>query len=474
MDFANGLDEEARRLATLCSLDLLDTAPEAEFDMLVALAARLLDCPAGMLTLIDRDRLWVKAREGEGPTQIPRQDAMCDHTIQGTAPLMVEDLAADPRFAANPHVVAPGGMRFYAGVPLHVEDEDGARQAIGAVCVIDHRPRRLSAAELDILERLARIAEALIAARAETRRAMEIARERERHVAALSERDRTLRQAERIAQIGAWRYDLLTDRLDWSEGAYLIHAVDRRPMNVRQALDHYAPGARARVSAALARTIETGAAMDVEEDISTARGERRRLHATAELESVDGRPVAVIGVIQDVTDRYALEMQLRRAADTDALTGIANRAAFDRLLDEALARHRDAGAPLLLALVDLDGFKLINDTFGHPAGDDVLRICAEALRAPWLLGSVPARLGGDEFAVIVDHPELCAAPDRLRARLENALHLPVAAGGVTVMATGTVGIAAASDLHGASELVRRADTDLYAAKRARLGQRLAG
>ncbi len=85
-----------------------------------------------------------------------------------------------------------------------------------------------------------------------------------------------------------------------------------------------------------------------------------------------------------------------------------------------------------------------------------------------------AGLGGDEFAVIVVDPDLCAAPDRLRARLEETLRLPLSTGGVTVMATGTVGIAAASDLHGARELVRRADTDLYAAKRARLGRRLAG
>ena len=475
MESSHGLDGETRRLATLHALDLLDTEPEAEFDTLVGLAAQLLDCPAAMLTLIDRDRLWAKARQGEAPAEICRRDGICDHTIRGSTTLIVENLATDARFADNPLVATPDGMRFYAGVPIHVADAEGIPRAIGAICVVDTRPRHLDAADVAILERLATLAEALIAARADTRRAVEIARERERQAVEIAKRDQILRQAERIAQAGSWRYDLIADRLEWSEGAARIHAFETPPRNVAHALDHYPPDARARVSAALANTIETGAPFDIEEDFFTARGEKRRLHAMGELERVDGRPVAIVGVLQDVTDRYALETQLRRSADTDPLTGIGNRAAFGRQLDAALLRHRIDGAPLLLALIDLEGFKAINDTLGHLAGDDVLRQIAAGLEAPWLRGSGVARLGGDEFAVVVDDPALAADPERFRIRLEGALRLPVVAGGVRMTAAGTVGLALpGTDPHGARELVRRADADLYAAKRARIGERRAG
>ena len=471
MQVAYPFDDETRRLAALHALDLLDTEPEAEFDALVALAAQLLDCPMALLTLVDRDRQWVKARAGEVEANVCRTDAICDHTIRDAAPLVVETLLVDPRFTGNPLVAAPGGLRFYAGAPIHAA-ADGKPRAIGAVCVLDHHPRDFDAACLATLERLATIAEALIASRALARSAVRVAREREQYAAGVAQRDRTLRQAERIAQIGSWRYDLLDGRLDWSEGASRVHALDGPPLNVSEALDHYPPDARARVSAALAHTIETGAPFDIEEDFITARGDRRRLHAMAELEHADGRPAAIVGVLQDVTDRYALECRLRRTADTDPLTGVGNRAAFGRQLDAALHRHRTEGTPLLLALVDLDGFKAINDTLGHLAGDDVLRHVGSALGAPWLMGSAAARLGGDEFALVVENPMLAAEPERLRALLESALRLPVVANGISMTAAGTVGVAVPSpDGHGARELIQRADADLYAAKRARVGDR---
>ncbi len=472
MKAPHGHYDETRRLAALHALDLLDTDAEAEFDAMVALAAQLLDCPMALLTLIDRDRQWVKARAGEVDANVCRGDAICDHTIRDAGPLVVENLRADPRFTTNPLVAAPGGLRFYAGAPIHAVAPDGTRRAIGAVCVLDHRARRFDTAGLASLERLATIAEALIASRAVARRAVQVAREHQQQAAEIAGRDLTLRQAERIAQIGSWRYDLVAGRLDWSEGASRVHALDGPPLNVSDALDHYPPDARARVSAALAHTIETGAPFDIEEDFITARGDRRRLHSMAELEYVDGRPAAIVGVLQDVTDRYALEQQLRRNADTDPLTGVGNRAAFGRQLDAALHRHRTGGTPLLLALVDLDGFKAINDTLGHLAGDDVLRHVGSALGAPWLMGSTAARLGGDEFAVVVESPMLAAEPERFRALLESALRIPVVASGISMTAAGTVGVATPGpDQRSARELIQCADADLYAAKRARVGDR---
>jgi diguanylate cyclase (GGDEF)-like protein len=234
----------------------------------------------------------------------------------------------------------------------------------------------------------------------------------------------------------------------------------------------YPEQSRAVVQTTLDDAITHGRSFSIETDFLTVDGRLRRVRAMADPEIVDGRMVAMVGVFQDVTERHALEQQLRRSADTDALTGIANRAAFDRELEAAMTHARQHDTPLHLALIDLDGFKAINDTLGHGAGDDVLRLTGKALAEPWLMGSVAARIGGDEFAVIVEHPSLAGDIVGLRERLEAALRIPVEVGGVTMTSAGSVGIASFDgDCHSLRDFARRADAILYSAKRARVGTR---
>lgn len=474
MDAASAFDEN-RRLAALHALRLLDSDPQAEFDSLVALAAEMMGVPTALITLIDRDRQWIKARKGFDRTETPRKVAFCDHTIRNGGLMVVADASRDPRFSDNPLVTGGDHVRFYAGMPIHAHDPDGQAQPVGALCVIDRSPRSLDERGERALRHLAALAEALIDARATAIRAIDLATESNRMAGELAIQDRIFRQAERLAMIGSWRLSLVDDRLDWSDGVYRIHGLppgDNPPIDT--ALRHYPPPARARVADALARTIDRGEPFDIEEDFLDADGRRRRVRALAEVEQGDGVPTAIVGVFQDVTDRFTLETRLRHLADTDALTGLANRAAFDRTLEAAMARARDGDAPLALALIDLDGFKAINDTLGHTAGDDVLRSVGRVLRADWLRGSFAARLGGDEFALIVDHPALIADADGLRQRLEMALQLPVAAGPITMASGGTIGIAAYAGCATVRDFVHHVDTLLYAAKRARVGERRRG
>jgi diguanylate cyclase (GGDEF)-like protein len=276
-----------------------------------------------------------------------------------------------------------------------------------------------------------------------------------------------------MAAFGSWRVNLTDDHLEWSDGVYHIYGL---PMNalptMATAMDFYPPHARAEITAGLARAVETGEPLDIEVDFTTAQGEQRRVRVMGECEGDRKAPAALVGVFQDVTERHALEVTLRRTADTDSLTGIANRAAFDRALDAAMTRAHERDTALLLALVDLDGFKAINDTLGHTAGDDVLRGVGKVLESPWLEGSFAARLGGDEFAVIVENPVLAKSPDQVCRRLEEALRFPIAMGGLAMVSAGTVGIAALDrDCHSIRDFVHRADTILYKAKRERVGER---
>jgi excisionase family DNA binding protein len=145
--------EHARLQATLASR-LLDTPAHASYDRLVRLASQVVEAPIALLTLIDADRQWFKARFGMSMTQTPRAWAFCDHAIVSDAMLVVEDAAQDPRFAANPLVTGTEGVRFYAGVP--VCDASGFR--LGTLCVLDRRPRKLTHDQAWALSELAALA----------------------------------------------------------------------------------------------------------------------------------------------------------------------------------------------------------------------------------------------------------------------------------------------------------------------------
>lgn len=153
---------EASRLAALDRLGLLDTAPEPAFEALVAAAAERFAAPIALVSLVDADRQWFKARVGLEVTETPRAVAFCNLTIRGEGAVVVPDARQDPRFADNPLVTGAPGIRFYAGAPVRAPD--GSR--IGSLCVIDRAARPgLSEEDRRALERLAAGVSAAIARR---------------------------------------------------------------------------------------------------------------------------------------------------------------------------------------------------------------------------------------------------------------------------------------------------------------------
>lgn len=145
--------DEPARLRRLHALGLMDTSPSETYSRVVRLAARLLNTPIAAISLVDDDRQWFLARTGLGLEQTPREDAFCAHTICSDGVFVVPDATVDGRFQSNPLVLAEGGIRFYAGVPLRLEDGLG----LGALCVIDHAPREFSAEDQAALTELAQI-----------------------------------------------------------------------------------------------------------------------------------------------------------------------------------------------------------------------------------------------------------------------------------------------------------------------------
>jgi signal transduction histidine kinase/ActR/RegA family two-component response regulator len=169
---------ERHRLLALESCAVLDTRPEPEFEAMVELASLLTGCPITLVSLVDADRQWFKARHGIEARQTPRNVSFCGHAIvHDGREFIITDARVDPRFADNPLVVGEPHVIFYAGITLKV-----AGQAVGTLCAIDHRPRRLTDEQLSQLRALARQVEVLLEMRsrvaelAKARTALEEAR----------------------------------------------------------------------------------------------------------------------------------------------------------------------------------------------------------------------------------------------------------------------------------------------------------
>jgi diguanylate cyclase (GGDEF)-like protein/PAS domain S-box-containing protein len=184
----------------------------------------------------------------------------------------------------------------------------------------------------------------------------------------------------------------------------------------------------------------------------------------------DQHPAAVVGVLFDISERKALEEELKRLATTDSLTGARNRRFFMSVADEEMRRARRYNRPLAMLMMDIDHFKAVNDTHGHPTGDETLRAvtraCISILRENDRFG----RLGGEEFAAILPETTSEAAlevAERLRVRIAG-VEVPVP-GNTDQTLSVTVSIGVATRIPGDADmqpLLQRADKALYAAKTA--------
>ena len=201
--------------------------------------------------------------------------------------------------------------------------------------------------------------------------------------------------------------------------------------------------------------------------ISACRADGTEFPAELTITRLDAETALFTGHVRDITERVRTEERLAHMAYHDPLTGLANRALLEEHLTRTLANARRSGAAAALLLLDLDDFKLVNDSFGHAVGDEILREVACRLADVLRAGDVLARHGGDEFLVLLaelgDEPD--AAAEAVTGKLLAALHEPFAIAGIEFQIDATIGIALfPDDAADADELLRRADSALYAGK----------
>lgn len=314
--------DETLRLATLKSLDILDTAPEERFDRLTRLARRLFGVPIALVSLVDADRQWFKSCDGLPDRERPRSTSFCGHAIVSDDILLVPDATQDVRFHDNPLVTGDPLLRFYAGRPLAA----GNGTRLGTLCLIDTRPRDFNAEDCALLHDLAKMAEQELAA--------------------------------------------------------------------------------------------------------------------------------------------------VRLAGMDELTGISNRRGFSMLGQHALGTCLRQDRPATLLFFDMDGFKPVNDRFGHAEGDRALVAFGGLLRESFRQSDVVARIGGDEFAVLVTG---CSPADEVAAlaRLRQCVERWNAANALAYGLAYSVGqVTFDARRHGGIDaLLAEADAAMYAEKARRRSRR---
>jgi GAF domain-containing protein len=197
---------EAERLAALREYHVLDTADEQVYNDIATLAAYVCGVPSAMISLVDESRQWFKAKTGLRQRETPRAAAFCAHTIMRTGPLIVRDALKDKRFADSAIVKRGPRIRFYAGFPL--TNSEGL--ALGTLCAIDRKPRRLSPVQKRAMRALARQVMELL----ELRRVSA-------HLAESLEHVKTLRG---LLPICAWCKRIRDDRGYWEQVEAYLHA----------------------------------------------------------------------------------------------------------------------------------------------------------------------------------------------------------------------------------------------------------
>ncbi|RZJ06788.1 MAG: PAS domain S-box protein, partial [Rubrivivax sp.] len=298
--------DEDRRLARLAELVVMDTEPEPLFDHLTALAAQICGTPVALLGLLDERRQWFKAAVGFSRSETPRALTFCAYTLLADGLFEVSDTRLDERFAGHPDVLAQPPLRFYAGVPICLDD--GSRP--GTLCVVDFRPRVLTEGQRDALTRLAdAAAEALLM----------------RQRAQASTTDDAFRVLAETVPQGIFRTDAVGRSVYLNPVCQQLYGVSARQATGDGWTSVLAPEDAEAVTAQWRRCIERREPFEMRYRVRQAGGAWRQVWVRARpLLTPQGDLSGYVGIAEDVTDKLSTERELR---ESKALLDRTNRVA---------------------------------------------------------------------------------------------------------------------------------------------------
>jgi diguanylate cyclase (GGDEF)-like protein/PAS domain S-box-containing protein len=439
-----------KRVRALARTGLLDAAADPAFDRLTSLAATTLGAPVSLVSLVEAKRQFFASTYGlpepwATRRETPLSHSFCQHVVHSRDAVIVTDARTDPLVADN-LAIAEIGVIAYLGYPL----TGAGGTVLGSFAVIDVVPREWTAREMRAVAAFAAIATREVTLGRAARATAALLEHASDAFIAIDHEWRVTSCNAAAAAIFGVRRGALVGNLAWEALPHAAVAALEPP--ARQALAGQLP-----VEAEAELTPTDGAA-----------GVR-----WLEVRAVPGRDGVAL-LARDVTARIRAERALRESeaqfrhqALHDALTGLANRALFSDRVAHALERGGRDGTATAVLYLDLDGFKRLNDTLGHAAGDQCLVAAAERLRGAVRTNDTVARLGGDEFAVLLEGThatEAEAEAVEVAERVVAALRAPVTLDGRARRLSASVGIAAAGGKASPDDLLRRADGAMYAAK----------
>jgi diguanylate cyclase (GGDEF)-like protein len=423
--------------------EVADSNDDTDFGTRLGRLCDLLGIAGAQLTTVADNGLAIVAAVGPLADNLALLQA---RVLDGSRPLVLPDTGAE----------GPCAARFYVGLTLPA----AAGCPTLLLSLYDSKPRPSQMAERiaglaqelvtdATVEQLRQVIEAQAKVIAESVRAEELRRE-------LFER------ASATAKIGVWQCDLADNSLQWTNGVYDLFEIERGTQVTRElSLSCYTEASRRQMEAARAHAIATCTDFALTVEIITARGNHRWMRLTGAVESRNGVATRIFGMKQDVTEEKLMADRTRYLAEFDVMTGLANRSQFQAHLSALDATG--GNGPGALLLIDLDGFKQVNDTYGHVLGDECLKEAALRLTASCSSAQLVARIGGDEFAVLLGPDTSAGAAEALAEGIVAMIGHPFVRGGHTFRLGASVGVA---HYRGGSsqDLFRQADTALYAAK----------
>jgi diguanylate cyclase (GGDEF)-like protein/PAS domain S-box-containing protein len=432
---------EIARLAALYRCHILDTGADEAFDDAARLAAYVCKTPMAAVSLVDSHRLWLKARVGIFSQSFARDTSFCNQAILHNDLFVVPDTLADPRFAGNPQLQQDPPVRFYAGMPLITPDGF----ALGALCVQDIVPRELNAEQMDALHRLSN----QVAGHLHDSRRVESSLQDVVLYELASHRFLELFQGLPVA---CCCYNAEGRIFEWNHAFEVLYDLKTEQILERTLWDTVSSPDEAVMMRKIVKRVFTGEAIEGLERCDV-RSDGSPCYVLCNTFPLYGSGTKVLGGICasiDITDRKKaelkiqeqmqqinihsteLEYQRRRLQDAndkleelarlDGMTGLKNYRAFQQRLRVEFARAERYIMPLSLILLDVDQFKSYNDTYGHPAGDEVLIAIAQILQEAARGIDFVARYGGEEFVIIMPNTGMEGAiriAERMRAAIED-------------------------------------------------------
>lgn len=452
---------EADRLSLLRSYQVVDAEPVGAFDDAVALAARVCDAPIASLAFIETRRQWFKARIGVDAIEGSVEGSLNAAAIQKNENLfVVEDIAADGRFARDPVVQANPSVRFYAGAVLTAKD--GA--AIGVLSVYDKAPRSegLDAGQTDALLALAgsvvRELEGRRLAAGSPAPAREMSRARGPALLPGMSADQ-LHKALLLSKTIAFEVSLPAERIILGDNARELIGLGTS-VGMARFRDHIHAEDQALFDDVM-RDAMTGTPGDVEVRFKRTRGRQAWLRVRAQMLS----HFSVAGTFVDITHERQRDARTDESLTRDHLTGLVTRGAYQDALQKELKLARLNRTKLAILFIDIDNLEDVNAMFGHHAGDAVLREAARRLSSLVADRGHVGRARDDEFIVFLRDAGSVTAVEEFNASLLNALREEFTFEGNSLSARASIGVAVFPDhQRELPRLLQAADAALKVAK----------